>query len=64
VRAADEFDCHRNTVMHRLRRTETVTGRQPTDPRARQLALLGTQQRQLTERPAHGSAVGLPAYCR
>jgi hypothetical protein len=43
TRAADELYCHRNTVMHRLRRIETVTGRKVTDPRARllwQLALL------------------------
>jgi hypothetical protein len=59
TRAADELYCHRNTVMHRLRRIETVTGRKLTDPRARllwQLALLGTQRPRLTERPAHGSA--------
>ncbi|MGY1672513.1 PucR family transcriptional regulator [Geodermatophilus sp. SYSU D00710] len=45
TRAADLLYCHRNTVMHRLRRIESVTGRKPTDPRARllwQLALLGT----------------------
>jgi hypothetical protein len=43
--AADELYCHRNTVMHRLRRIESVTGRKLTDPRSRllwQLALLGT----------------------
>ncbi|MGY1740340.1 MULTISPECIES: PucR family transcriptional regulator [unclassified Blastococcus] len=43
TRAADELYCHRNTVMHRLRRIESVTGRKVTDPRARllwQLALL------------------------
>jgi DNA-binding PucR family transcriptional regulator len=48
TRAADELYCHRNTVMHRLRRIETVTGRKLTDPRARlqwQLALLGTDHR-------------------
>ena len=46
TRAADELYCHRNTVMHRLRRIESVTGRKLTDPRARlqwQLALLGTE---------------------
>jgi hypothetical protein len=45
TRAADLLYCHRNTVMHRLRRIEAVTGRKLTDPRARllwQLALLGT----------------------
>jgi hypothetical protein len=44
TRAADLLYCHRNTVMHRLRRIESVTGRKLTDPRARllwQLALLG-----------------------
>ncbi|WP_244524810.1 PucR family transcriptional regulator [Trujillonella endophytica] len=47
TRAADELYCHRNTVMHRLRRIETVTGRKVTDPRARllwQLALLSAPQ--------------------
>ncbi|MGY1615321.1 PucR family transcriptional regulator [Geodermatophilus sp. SYSU D00691] len=47
TRAADELYCHRNTVMHRLRRIETVTGRKLADPRARlqwQLALLGTER--------------------
>jgi DNA-binding PucR family transcriptional regulator len=47
TRAADELYCHRNTVMHRLRRIESVTGRKLTDPRSRllwQLALLGAQQ--------------------
>jgi hypothetical protein len=55
TRAADELYCHRNTVMHRLRRIETVTGRKVTDPRARllwQLALLGTE----CDRPAQRSA--------
>ncbi|SOE00484.1 PucR family transcriptional regulator [Blastococcus haudaquaticus] len=55
TRAADELYCHRNTVMHRLRRIESVTGRKVTDPRSRllwQLALLGTQHR----RPARRSA--------
>jgi PucR C-terminal helix-turn-helix domain/GGDEF-like domain len=45
TRAADELYCHRNTVMHRLRRIESVTGRKLADPRARlqwELALLGT----------------------
>ncbi len=54
TRAADELYCHRNTVMHRLRRIETVTGRKVTDPRNRlmwQLALLGTHHR-----PAQRSA--------
>jgi DNA-binding PucR family transcriptional regulator len=53
--AADALYCHRNTVMHRLRRIESVTGRKITDPRSRllwQLALLGTEQ----ERPARTSA--------
>ena len=52
TRAADELYCHRNTVMHRLRRIEQVTGRSVADPRARllwQLALLGTEHRR---RPA------------
>jgi hypothetical protein len=43
TRAADQLYCHRNTVMHRLRRIEQVTGRSVADPRARllwQLALL------------------------
>jgi hypothetical protein len=55
TRAADELYCHRNTVMHRLRRIESVTGRKLTDPRSRllwQLALLGTERR----RPAQRSA--------
>ena len=55
TRAADELYCHRNTVMHRLRRIEAVTGRKVTDPRSRllwQLALLGTRHR----RPAKRSA--------
>jgi hypothetical protein len=55
TRAADELYCHRNTVMHRLRRIESVTGRKVTDPRSRllwQLALLDTQAR----RPAPSSA--------
>jgi hypothetical protein len=46
TRAADELYCHRNTVMHRLRRIESVTGRKLTDPRSRllwQLALLGAE---------------------
>ncbi|RBY84570.1 CdaR family transcriptional regulator [Blastococcus sp. TF02A-30] len=54
TRAADELYCHRNTVMHRLRRIESVTGRKLADPRTRllwQLALLGTEQR-----PARRSA--------
>ncbi|WP_448625795.1 PucR family transcriptional regulator [Geodermatophilus sp. URMC 64] len=54
TRAADALYCHRNTVMHRLRRIETVTGRKLTDPRARlqwQLALLGAEQR----RPARSA---------
>ena len=55
TRAADELFCHRNTVMHRLRRIESVTGRKVTDSRSRllwQLALLGTEHR----RPAQRSA--------
>jgi hypothetical protein len=55
TRAADELYCHRNTVMHRLRRIESVTGRKVTDPRSRllwQLALLGSEHR----RPAQRSA--------
>ncbi|HEY4630561.1 MAG TPA: helix-turn-helix domain-containing protein [Blastococcus sp.] len=46
TRAADELYCHRNTVMHWLRRIESVTGRKVTDSRSRllwQLALLGTE---------------------
>ncbi|RBY87325.1 CdaR family transcriptional regulator [Blastococcus sp. TF02A-26] len=55
TRAADELYCHRNTVMHRLRRIESVTGRKVTDPRARllwQLALLIAPQLQTAARPA------------
>ena len=55
TRAADELYCHRNTVMHRLRRIESVTGRKVTDPRSRllwQLALLGTQHRRPVKRSA------------
>jgi len=55
TRAADELYCHRNTVMHRLRRIESVTGRKLTDPRSRllwQLALLGTEHRGTTQRSA------------
>lgn len=55
TRAADELYCHRNTVMHRLRRIESVTGRKLTDPRSRllwQLALLGAQQDWTARRPA------------
>jgi hypothetical protein len=55
TRAADALYCHRNTVMHRLRRIETVTGRKLTDPRSRllwQLALLGTGHRQPATRSA------------
>jgi DNA-binding PucR family transcriptional regulator len=55
TRAADELYCHRNTVMHRLRRIETVTGHKVTDPRSRLLwllALLGAAHR----RPAQRSA--------
>jgi DNA-binding PucR family transcriptional regulator len=47
TRAADALYCHRNTVMHRLRRIESVTGRKVTDARSRllwQLALLGAEQ--------------------
>jgi hypothetical protein len=53
TRAADELYCHRNTVMHRLRRIESVTGRKLTDPRSRllwQLALLDTEHRRSAER--------------
>ena len=53
TRAADELYCHRNTVMHRLRRIEAVTGRKVTDPRSRllwQLALLGTEDRRPAQR--------------
>jgi DNA-binding PucR family transcriptional regulator len=52
TRAADELYCHRNTVMHRLRRIEQVTGRSVGDPRSRllwQLALLGTERRRPAE---------------
>ncbi len=55
TRAADELYCHRNTVMHRLRRIEQVTGRKVADPRARlqwQLALLGTQHGRAAQRSA------------
>jgi hypothetical protein len=55
TRAADELYCHRNTVMHRLRRIESVTGRKLTDPRSRllwQLALLGTEHRGPAQRSA------------
>ena len=55
TRASDALYCHRNTVMHRLRRIETVTGRKLTDPRSRllwQLALLGTCYRQPASRSA------------
>ncbi|SDY42514.1 PucR C-terminal helix-turn-helix domain-containing protein [Modestobacter sp. DSM 44400] len=48
TRATDELYCHRNTVMHRLRRIGQVTGRSVGDPRSRllwQLALLGTEHR-------------------
>ncbi|MDP9430675.1 MAG: helix-turn-helix domain-containing protein [Actinomycetota bacterium] len=48
TRAADGLYCHRNTVMHRLRRIESLTGHEVTDPRARllwQLALLGAGTR-------------------
>lgn len=48
TRAAEQLYCHRNTVMHRLRRIEQVTGRSVADPRARllwQLALLGAGDR-------------------
>jgi hypothetical protein len=48
TRAADQLYCHRNTVMHRLRRIEQVTGRSVADPRSRllwQLALLGAAHR-------------------
>jgi hypothetical protein len=55
TRAADELYCHRNTVMHRLRRIEQVTGGKVADPRARlqwQLALLGAQHGRPTQRSA------------
>jgi hypothetical protein len=55
TRAADELYCHRNTVMHRLRRIEGVTGRKVTDSRSRllwQLALLGTEHRTPAQRSA------------
>ncbi len=55
TRAADELYCHRNTVMHRLRRIEEVTGRKVGDPRARlqwQLALLGAQHGKPAQRSA------------
>jgi hypothetical protein len=55
TRAADALYCHRNTVMHRLRRIETVTGRKVTDPRSRllwQLALLSTGHRAPASRSA------------
>jgi hypothetical protein len=53
TRAADGLYCHRNTVMHRLRRIEALTGHEVTDSRARllwQLALLEAQ----AVRPARG----------
>ena len=59
TRAADELYCHRNTVMHRLRRIETVTGRKLTDSRSRllwQLALLGTERGGPLQRSAQRSA--------
>jgi hypothetical protein len=60
TRAADLLYCHRNTVMHRLRRIESVTGRKLTDPRARllwQLALLGTGHHDAgSRRPVRDSA--------
>ncbi|TYP87141.1 PucR family transcriptional regulator [Blastococcus xanthinilyticus] len=55
TRAADALYCHRNTVMHRLRRIESVTGRKLTDPRSRllwQLALLGTERGEPVRRSA------------
>jgi hypothetical protein len=55
TRAADELYCHRNTVMHRLRRIESVTGRKVTDQRSRllwQLALLGTDHGRAAQRSA------------
>ncbi|MGY2066458.1 PucR family transcriptional regulator [Blastococcus sp. SYSU DS0619] len=55
TRAADALYCHRNTVMHRLRRIESVTGRKVTDPRSRllwQLALLGTEHGEPARRSA------------
>jgi hypothetical protein len=55
TRAADELFCHRNTVMHRLRRIESVTGRKLTDARSRllwQLALLGAEQTEWTRTSA------------
>jgi hypothetical protein len=54
TRAAEQLYCHRNTVMHRLRRIEQVTGRSVADPRARllwQLALL-----EAGKAPSRGSA--------
>jgi hypothetical protein len=59
TRAASALYCHRNTVMHRLRRIETVTGRKLTDPRSRllwQLALLGARRSRSAPRPAGRSA--------
>ncbi|SDC40180.1 PucR C-terminal helix-turn-helix domain-containing protein [Geodermatophilus telluris] len=60
TRAADLLYCHRNTVMHRLRRIESVTGRKLTDPRSRllwQLALLGTGHHDAGQRrPVRDSA--------
>jgi hypothetical protein len=59
TRAADRLYCHRNTVMHRLRRIETVTGRRLTDPRSRllwQLALLGAEHGRPVQRSARKSA--------
>ncbi|WP_448642124.1 PucR family transcriptional regulator [Geodermatophilus sp. URMC 63] len=60
TRAADLLYCHRNTVMHRLRRIESVTGRKLSDPRVRllwQLALLGTGHHDAgSRRPVRDSA--------
>jgi hypothetical protein len=59
TRAADELYCHRNTVMHRLRRIESVTGRKLTDPRSRllwQLALLDSDGELAGSRTARRSA--------
>ncbi|RFU22344.1 PucR family transcriptional regulator [Geodermatophilus marinus] len=53
TRAAEALFCHRNTVMHRLRRIEAVTGRTTTDPRSRllwQLALLGAGRQAVAHR--------------
>ncbi|MEU2349004.1 helix-turn-helix domain-containing protein [Modestobacter sp. NPDC049651] len=69
TRAADALFCHRNTVMHRLRRIERVTGGSLADPRARllwQLALLQAGPRRPAPacRPDSVPAPGAGGYWR